>query len=180
MLFDTGFSDAVVRNAAKMQIDLLDLDYIVLSHGHNDHTGGLWHLLRFLLEAIAEGTAYRLPRVVAHPHCFYPRPKPPLPDIGAVLSVDGVRRFMPLELTASPVHLSPNLFFLGEIERKVPFEAFSPGLRRIVLPDGTEQADLPVRRLRPRLPRQRRACDRHGLCPFGDLQHDRARPQGLR
>ncbi len=142
VLFDTGFSDAVVRNAAKMQIDLLDLDCIVLSHGHNDHTGGLWHLLRFLHEAIAEGTAYRLPRVVAHPHCFYPRPKPPLPDIGAVLSVDGVRRFMPLELTASPVHLSPNLFFLGEIERKVPFEAFSPGPRRIVLPDGTEQADL--------------------------------------
>jgi len=30
ILFDTGYSDAVLKNAGKMKIDLLDLDYIVL------------------------------------------------------------------------------------------------------------------------------------------------------
>ncbi len=141
VLFDTGYSDALVRNAAGLKIDLLDLDYIVLSHGHNDHTWGLHHLLRLFLDAIMEGTAHRLPRLIAHPHCFYPRPKSPFPDIGTVLTADEVRRFMQLDLTSRPVQLTPNLFFLGEIERAVPFETFSPGPRRIVMPDGSVQED---------------------------------------
>ncbi len=141
VLFDTGYSDAVARNAAGLKIDLLDLDYIVLSHGHNDHTWGLHHLLRLFSDAIMDGTAHRLPRLVAHPHCFYPRPKPLFPDIGAVLAADEVGRFMPLELTSRPVQLTPNLFFLGEIERTLSFEAFDPGPRRIVMPDGRVQAD---------------------------------------
>ena len=40
ILFDTGYSDVYVRNAEAMQIDLRQLDMIVFSHGHNDHTGG--------------------------------------------------------------------------------------------------------------------------------------------
>lgn len=127
ILFDTGYSDAVVKNAQKMQIDLLDLDYIILSHGHFDHTGGLWHILHLFIEAIIEDTHHRLPRLIAHPRCFLPRPKPPLGDIGSVLSGEEVQRFMPLELSAAPVSLTPNLFFLGEIERKFPFEDTSPG-----------------------------------------------------
>jgi 7,8-dihydropterin-6-yl-methyl-4-(beta-D-ribofuranosyl)aminobenzene 5'-phosphate synthase len=141
VLFDTGYSDALVRNAAGLKIDLLDLDYIVLSHGHNDHTWGLHHLLRLFLDAIMEGTAHRLPRLVAHPHCFYPRPKPPFPT--SARSSRPTRCGVSCSSTSQvrPVRLSPNLFFLGEVERTFPFEAFEPGPRRIVMPDGTEQAD---------------------------------------
>ncbi len=137
VLFDTGYSDAVLKNAQKMKIDLLDLDYIVLSHGHSDHTGGLYHIIQFFMEAILEDTACRLPRLIAHPCCFYPRPKPPQPDIGAVLTADEVQRIMPLELSKDPVSLTPDLFFLGEIERKFSFETTLPGPRRIVMPDGS-------------------------------------------
>jgi 7,8-dihydropterin-6-yl-methyl-4-(beta-D-ribofuranosyl)aminobenzene 5'-phosphate synthase len=141
VLFDTGYSDAVIKNAQKMQIDLFGLDFIVLSHGHCDHTGGLYHLIRLFSEAILEDTSCHLPTLVAHPHCFYPRPKPPLPDTGAVLSADEVRRIMPLDLRRDPLNLSPNLFFMGEIERKFSFETTLPGPRRIVMPDGILQED---------------------------------------
>jgi 7,8-dihydropterin-6-yl-methyl-4-(beta-D-ribofuranosyl)aminobenzene 5'-phosphate synthase len=41
VLFDTGQSDLVLQNAAALGCSLDALDAIVLSHGHDDHTGGL-------------------------------------------------------------------------------------------------------------------------------------------
>jgi 7,8-dihydropterin-6-yl-methyl-4-(beta-D-ribofuranosyl)aminobenzene 5'-phosphate synthase len=42
ILFDAGVSpNGVVENAARMQIDLGEVSYVVLSHGHYDHFGGL-------------------------------------------------------------------------------------------------------------------------------------------
>lgn len=40
ILFDSGQSGAFLSNAAKMNIDLSDLEHVVLSHGHYDHSGG--------------------------------------------------------------------------------------------------------------------------------------------
>lgn len=40
-LLDTGASDVFIRNAAKMNVDLSDVDYVFISHGHADHIGGL-------------------------------------------------------------------------------------------------------------------------------------------
>ncbi len=141
ILFDTGYSDLVVRNAERLDIDLLDLDAIVLSHGHNDHTGGLYHLLRLFVEAAMEGTAHRFPRLVGHPLCLQRRPKPPIADIGPLLDEAAVRRILPVEFSADPIFLTPNLVFLGEIERRFPFEAFDPGTRRIVMPGGRIEPD---------------------------------------
>ncbi len=44
ILFDTGFTRVFLDNARKMGIDLNIIDYIVLSHGHYDHTGGLLYM----------------------------------------------------------------------------------------------------------------------------------------
>lgn len=40
-LVDTGASDAFARNATLLGIDISDVDYLILSHGHSDHCGGL-------------------------------------------------------------------------------------------------------------------------------------------
>lgn len=40
-LVDTGSSDAFALNAARLGIDIADVDYLILSHGHRDHCGGL-------------------------------------------------------------------------------------------------------------------------------------------
>jgi 7,8-dihydropterin-6-yl-methyl-4-(beta-D-ribofuranosyl)aminobenzene 5'-phosphate synthase len=40
-LLDTGASDVFIRNAAKLNVDLTEVDYVFISHGHADHIGGL-------------------------------------------------------------------------------------------------------------------------------------------
>ena len=46
ILLDTGASDMFLRNARRMGADLSTVDYVFISHGHNDHAGGL----RFFIE----------------------------------------------------------------------------------------------------------------------------------
>ena len=41
LLLDTGQTDAVVKNAETLGIDLTAVDTVILSHGHYDHSGGI-------------------------------------------------------------------------------------------------------------------------------------------
>ncbi len=115
ILFDTGYSGMFLANAQKMGIDLLDLDYVVLSHGHLDHTWGLATLVRLLAEATIEDMPHTVPELIAHPLCFCPKEKLPLQ--------------------------TDYLVFLGEIPRKFSLEQTDPGKRRIRHPDGRTEPD---------------------------------------
>lgn len=45
ILFDTGQSGLFLQNAKKLGVEIEDVDCLILSHGHYDHTGGLYPFL---------------------------------------------------------------------------------------------------------------------------------------
>lgn len=46
ILFDLGQSGNFINNAKKLDVDLKDLNYLVISHGHYDHSGGFERLMK--------------------------------------------------------------------------------------------------------------------------------------
>lgn len=46
ILFDFGQSDLFLKNAEKSGVDLKNIDFSILSHGHYDHGGGIAHFLK--------------------------------------------------------------------------------------------------------------------------------------
>ena len=51
ILFDTGASDLFIQNARLLHVDLRQVDCLILSHGHSDHTGGLHDFLKYNTKA---------------------------------------------------------------------------------------------------------------------------------
>ncbi|WML43976.1 MBL fold metallo-hydrolase [Neobacillus sp. PS3-40] len=125
ILFDVGYSNAYIRNAEKMGINLRKLDYVVLSHGHSDHTWGIEPLIRLYSEAKIEGLDFKIPAVVAHPEVFQTK----LLDgeeIGSLLSEEKIAQHFKLGYSKEPIWLTDKLVFLGEIERLFNFEGKEP------------------------------------------------------
>ena len=113
VLLDVGYSDVFLRNAEKMGIDLSALTHVVLSHGHNDHTGGL---TPFIEEKVAPAA-----KLIAHEDCFVGKYYGE-EYIGAPYDVEQILYLADCRLTAEPVAITENLWYLGEIPRKLDFE----------------------------------------------------------
>lgn len=116
-LLDTGYFGVFARNAEALGIGWRDVDGVVLSHCHDDHTRGL----NFFF---TEGPR---PRLVAHPSLFRR-----VVSHGLVISCpypkEQVERYFDLELTDQPLALTENLFYLGAIPRVFPDQQ-DPALR---------------------------------------------------
>lgn len=109
LLLDAGYSDVFLENAEKMHIALDQLDAVVLSHGHIDHTGGL--------PALLELTRNR-PSLIAHPDAFVQKWYEGQ-AIGTPVEKQQAAAACRLILTKDPLKISSNLTFLGEIPRTV-------------------------------------------------------------
>ena len=113
ILFDTGYSDVVIKNAVKMGIDLKLLDYIVISHGHDDHTRGL----KFINEN------YDIPdvKLISHPDCFYPKFFEGN-SIGSPYSLEDIEKAFNYIPCRNIFNITDNLIYLGEIPVVCDFE----------------------------------------------------------
>ena len=122
VLFDTGYSDVFLRNAHKMGIDLSELDYVALSHGHEDHTWGLEPLARHYADLQWEKRPLRRPTLVAHPKAFLSVSDETFIEGGPLMSESKLARHFPLQLSTGPQWLTPRLVYLTGIPRRNVFE----------------------------------------------------------
>lgn len=113
VLFDTGYSDVFMENARRLGLDLEKVTHIVLSHGHNDHTGGLSAFLGQLDHPV---------ELIAHPDVFAERIDNGL-EVGSPVSPDDLGPKVTARLSAEPGWIDENVCFLGAIPRKYPFES---------------------------------------------------------
>lgn len=110
VLFDTGYSDVFLRNGKTLGIPVEEADFVVLSHGHDDHAGGLRHLIPAL--------GGRRPVLAAHPAALEPKREDGA-EIGCPVSREALEAAFDLRLTREPLWLTDQLVFLGEIPELV-------------------------------------------------------------
>ncbi len=113
ILFDVGYSDLFLSNADKLHININELSHIVVSHGHNDHTGGFKYLF----------DSCDLPKttIIAHPYTF----KEKIYDgenISSPMSEEQLSNHCKLILSKEPIDITQNLIYLGEIPNYFDFE----------------------------------------------------------
>ncbi|UCG39184.1 MAG: MBL fold metallo-hydrolase [bacterium] len=117
VLFDTGQGYALLHNARFLEVDLASVKKVVLSHGHDDHTGGLAEFLK------TGG-----PRdVYAHPALFHSRFRevpdgPPIP-----IGIPFTRHYLEglgahFHLSEEPQEVSEGIMTTGAVPRRTAFE----------------------------------------------------------
>jgi 7,8-dihydropterin-6-yl-methyl-4-(beta-D-ribofuranosyl)aminobenzene 5'-phosphate synthase len=137
ILFDLGYSDVLIRNACKMGIDINDVNMIILSHGHLDHTWGLTSLMQTMKPPTALN-CWKKATLLAHPLAMSPK----IDDgeqIGFIYSETVIHSHFDVILSKEPLQISDSLYYLGQIERSNSFENRKPIGTTII--NGEEQAD---------------------------------------
>ncbi|WP_066504811.1 MBL fold metallo-hydrolase [Abyssisolibacter fermentans] len=126
ILFDLGSSNLFIENAEKMKINLEDLDYVVISHGHWDHVWGLQYLIRYYRDKSIPKS--KRPTIIAHPLAFIPKYAEDKESFehGSIIYKDEVMKNFNTIFTDEPYYITENLVFLGEITRKFGYENKEP------------------------------------------------------
>lgn len=125
LLLDAGQTDALIKNADVLGIDLSAVDTVILSHGHYDHSGGIMPLSK-----IAPNARVVMQRSAAEPHYNGER------FIGidkAILELPGV------QLIDGDIRLDEELFLFSGITGRRCYPQGNLKLSRLI--DGEKAAD---------------------------------------
>ncbi len=118
LLLDTGDGPALAHNAPALGVPLQAADALVLSHGHDDHCGGL----PFVVEQA------RALRVVCHPEARRERFSVRAGAAESIGMPEAARRALEglgparREFLTQPLELAPGVGLTGPIPRRTPFE----------------------------------------------------------
>jgi len=116
ILFDVSYRDEIIKNALKKDISLKNVDYLILSHKHIDHTEGLRYI-----------DLKNIKKVLSHPDCFSKTFYEGFGYIGAPLVLDYLKLKTDVILSKKPQWIEENkIVFLGEIPRLTEFESKKP------------------------------------------------------
>lgn len=121
LLFDTGASGKpLINNLNIISKDITNLDGIILSHGHYDHTGGLIEVFKLLDKKIP---------IFLHPDALnskYSKENGNFRSIGIPLKRSELAEFADIKISKSPQFIHPSIFTTGQIERVTSFEKVPP------------------------------------------------------
>jgi 7,8-dihydropterin-6-yl-methyl-4-(beta-D-ribofuranosyl)aminobenzene 5'-phosphate synthase len=128
-LFDTGRGHSLLGNAGLFGISLGEAQAILLSHHHNDHTGGLLDTVR----SMRRGSDRETVPVYAHPDLF----KDSFVEENGILSFCGLPHTRAaLETAGAQFHLAtgwqeivPGVCMTGEVPRQTTYELGDPDLK---------------------------------------------------
>jgi len=124
VLYDCGFSDKFIHNAEALGIDLRTADYVVLSHCHRDHSGGLKYLIKYYRDT---AMARKPIMLFTHEDIFLKRYKfTRNGPAGLDVSREVMEQYFDVRVTPGPLWLTKNLCYMGitplsnDFEHKVP------------------------------------------------------------
>jgi len=133
-LFDTGGGMTIRNNAKLLGIDFTNLQGIMFSHGHFDHTGGLKQVLE---------KAGKIP-IYAHPDLFsehYSKNSGKMHNIGVPWPQAELEKLgADFKFSAAPYKVTPDLLLSGEVPRLSKVETGDPNLLSLA-ENGTEITD---------------------------------------
>lgn len=138
VLYDCGFSDNFIKNAIKLNIDLRTVDYVVLSHCHRDHTGGL----KYLMQYYRDNAMFKRPKLLIADEGIFTRRWnfKKNHNSGLDLTLDELSKFFDVEIHNDPFWITDNLCFMGICERTNDYEHVHPQRAKKLI-DGMWVAD---------------------------------------
>ena len=124
ILFDTGQSISASYNAELLDVNLRQIDKIVLSHGHFDHTGGLRPILLQMRKEI---------EIIAHPDIWQTKYSRREGQEAEYIGIPFTRQKLEslgahFNLTTEPVRITDKIMTTGEIPMVTDYEAIEPYL----------------------------------------------------